>query len=100
MSDAALFVLVFGGLFILRGIAATIVFLWILPDGIQCPQCDADTTRVEPGRVMKLLPRFRSSWCLTCGWHGVHRITPVVGVRTAPASSAQRDVGAAGPHRL
>ena len=78
MSDAALFVLVFGGLFVLRGIAATIVFLWILPEGIRCPQCDAETMRVEPGRVMKLLPSFRSSWCLVCGWHGVHRIVPPV----------------------
>ncbi len=76
MSDAALFVLVFGGLFVLRGIAATIVFLWILPDGIRCPQCDAETMRVEPSRIMRLLPSFRSSWCLVCGWHGVHRIVP------------------------
>jgi hypothetical protein len=52
MSDAALFVLVFGGLFILRGIAATIVFLWILPDGIRCPQCDAETMRVESGGAL------------------------------------------------
>lgn len=74
MSDAALFVLVFGGLFVLRGVAATVVFLWILPDGIRCPQCDAETMRVEPSRLMRLLPRFRSSWCLVCGWHGVHRI--------------------------
>ena len=78
MSDAALFVLVFGGLFILRGIAATIVFLWILPDGIRCPQCDEETTRVEPGVVMRWLPGFRSSWCLRCGWHGVHRIERAV----------------------
>jgi hypothetical protein len=86
MSDAALFVLVFGGLFVLRGIAATVVFLWILPDGIRCPQCDADTMRVEPGRIMRLLPGFRSSWCLVCGWHGVHRIVPpAVGARSAAA---------------
>jgi hypothetical protein len=76
MSDAAWFVLVFGGLFVLRGIAATIVFLWILPDGVRCPQCDAETLRVEPGRVMRLLKGFRPSWCIRCGWHGVHRIAP------------------------
>lgn len=74
MSDAALFVLVFGGLFVLRGIAATVVFMWILPDGIRCPSCDAETLRVQPRHVMKLLTRFRSSWCVACGWHGVHRI--------------------------
>lgn len=76
MSDAALFVLVFGGLFVLRGIAATIVFMWILPDGVRCPQCDAETLRMEPGRVMRLFRRYRASWCLVCGWRGVHRITP------------------------
>jgi hypothetical protein len=74
VSDAALFVLIFGGLFVLRGVAATIVFLWILPDGIRCPQCDAETLRVEPRWVLKLFRRLRSSWCVACGWHGVHRI--------------------------
>ncbi len=105
MSDAALFVLVFGGLFVLRFIAATVVFLWILPDGIRCPQCDAETTRVQPGRVMRLLPGFRSSWCLVCGWHGVLRIDPGTSAsspprakpRTPPASATHRDRSAGRP---
>ena len=75
MSDAAVFVLVFGGLFVLRCIAATIGFPWILPDGVRCPQCDAETLRVQPGRVMRLFRGFRPSWCIACGWHGVHRVT-------------------------
>jgi len=75
MSDAALFVLVFGGLFVLRGIAATVVFLWILPDGIRCPQCDAETVAMEPGLALRYLRGFRSSWCMICRWHGVHRVT-------------------------
>lgn len=87
MSDAAVFVLVFGGLFILRGIAATVVFLWILPDGVRCPQCDAETVRMEPGAVLRLLRGFRSSWCLACGWHGVHRITPPVPARSASSGT-------------
>ena len=62
MSDAALFVLVFGGLFVLRGIAATMVFMWILPDGVRCPQCDAETLRVEPGHLLRLFRRYRASW--------------------------------------
>jgi hypothetical protein len=82
MSDAAWFVLVFGGLFVLRGIAATVVFLWILPDGVRCPQCDAETVRVEPGRLLRLLRKFRRGWCLRCGWHGVHRVTPPTSVRS------------------
>lgn len=76
MSDAALFVVLFGGLFILRFIAATVVFLWILPDGIRCPNCDAETLRVESRGVLKVMPWFRSSWCYECDWHGMHRVTP------------------------
>ncbi|MDZ7631834.1 MAG: hypothetical protein U5K74_10940 [Gemmatimonadaceae bacterium] len=92
MSDAVLFVVVFGGLFVLRGIAATVVFLWILPDGIRCPQCDAETLRVEPGRVLRLLRSFRASWCLVCGWRGVHRIAP-----PAPVRKTARSAGVHGP---
>ncbi len=90
MSDAVLFVLVFGGLFVLRGVAATAVFLWILPDGIRCPQCDAETLRMEPGRVLRLLRRFRASWCLVCGWRGVHRITPPPRGRATRAGDASK----------
>lgn len=88
MSDAALFVLVFGGLFVLRGIAATVVFLWILPDGVRCPQCDAETTRVESRGVLRWLRQFRSSWCLVCGWHGVHRITTPDARAASPSARA------------
>jgi hypothetical protein len=97
MSDAALFVLVFGGLFVLRGIAATVVFLWILPGGIRCPQCDAETMRVEPGRVIRLLRGFRSSWCLVCGWHGVHRIEAAAPGR--PAGAADKPTASVAPRR-
>jgi len=92
MSDAAWFVLVFGGLFVLRGIAATIVFLWILPDGVRCPQCDAETLRVESGRILRLMKSFRPSWCIRCGWHGVHRISPPAPTRprtTFPVSMSR-----------
>lgn len=77
MSDAALFILLFGGLFVLRFIAATVVFLWILPDGVRCPNCDAETLRVESRGVLKVMPWFRSSWCYECEWHGLHRIRRV-----------------------
>jgi len=90
VSDAALFVVVFGGLFLLRGVAATVVFLWILPDGVRCPQCDAETVPMKPGVVLRLLRRFRSSWCMACGWHGVHRITPPA--RGRPAASLPESV--------
>jgi hypothetical protein len=97
MSDAVLFVLVFGGLFVLRGVAATVVFLWILPDGIRCPQCDAETLRMEPGRVLRLLRRFRASWCLVCGWRGVHRIVPAQASSTRARQEAKGSESAAHP---
>ena len=78
MSDAALFILLFGGLFVLRFIAATVVFLWILPDGVRCPNCDAETLRVESRGVLKIMPWFRSSWCYECEWHGMHRIRKTI----------------------
>lgn len=74
MSDAALFIALFGGLFVVRVIAATVVFLWILPDGDRCPNCDAETLRVESRGLLKVMPWFRSSWCYECDWHGLHRV--------------------------
>ena len=77
MSDAALFVVVFGGLFVLRIIAATIVFYFILPVGDRCPNCDAVTLRVQSKGMNRLMPWFRTSWCIACGWDGVLRHGPV-----------------------
>lgn len=97
MSDAAIFVLVFGGLFVLRIVAATLFFLWILPEGDRCVNCDAPTLRVQRAVWHRLFPRFRPSWCLECGWHGLLRSgptspppvvgppTPVRGGRSAPS---------------
>lgn len=84
MSDAAIFVLVFGGLFVLRIVAATIIFFYILPRGDRCPNCDAATARVEGGLVTRLLPWLRNSWCLHCGWEGMLRRGPVT---AEPAAS-------------
>ena len=76
MSDAAIFIVVFGGFFILRIVAATVVFLWILPDGDRCPNCDAVTIRVQSAGWNRLLPWFRTSWCYECGWDGLLRESP------------------------
>jgi len=77
MSDTAIFVLVFGGMFVLRFIAATLVFWWILPEGDRCPNCDAVTLRVQATGVERLVPRMRSSWCHECGWEGMLRPGPL-----------------------
>lgn len=76
MSDAAMFITLFGGLFVLRFIAATVVFLCILPDGDRCLNCDAETLRMKSRGILAVMPWFRSSWCYECNWHGLHRVTP------------------------
>jgi len=73
MSDTVLFVLIFGGLFVLRIIAATVVFLLLLPRDGHCPNCDERTARVASVLWDRMLPWFRKSWCLRCGWEGLLR---------------------------
>jgi hypothetical protein len=79
MSDATIFVLVFGGLVVLRIVVATVFFYFILPVGDRCINCDAPTLRVQPARWHRLVPWLRPSWCYECGWKGMLRsgdITP------------------------
>lgn len=73
MSDSVLFVLIFGGLFVLRIVAATIVFMLIIPAGDRCPNCDAATVRVQSRGWNLLMPWFRTSWCYECSWEGLLR---------------------------
>ncbi len=86
MSDAVIFVLVFGGLFILRIIAATVVFLWILPKGDRCPNCNAVTIWVQSKWWNRCMPWFRTSWCIVCGWRGMLRHGPLT---PQPTESSQ-----------
>ncbi len=76
MSDAALFTLIFGGLLVLRIVAATVIFLLILPRGDRCPLCDAVTIRVRSPWFGSSLFRLAKRWCLTCGWDGYMRLAP------------------------
>lgn len=84
MSDAVIFTLVFGGFFILRGIAATVFFYFILPDGDRCLNCDAPTLRVQSRGWNLLVPQLRTSWCYECGWHGMLRHGTLTPVSTTP----------------
>jgi hypothetical protein len=80
MSDAAIFVLVFGGLFVLRIVLATVIFFFILPEGDRCPHCDAPTLRVQRVFWHRFTPWFRPSWCYECHWRGMLRtgeLTPI-----------------------
>jgi hypothetical protein len=88
MSDSAIFVLVFGGIFVLRIVVATFFFFCILPQGDRCLHCDAPTLRVQPAFWHRCFPWFRPSWCMECGWKGMLRtgpLTPSVGPQTLPA---------------
>jgi hypothetical protein len=84
MSEAAWFIAVFGGLFVLRVVAATIVFAVLLPRGDRCPNCDAVTDRVESAFADRFLPWLHKRWCLSCGWQGMLRRGPL---RTRPGRS-------------
>lgn len=89
MTYAVLFVLVFVGLFVLRIILATIFFFMILPADDHCLNCDAPTLRIE-SKFDRVLPWFRRSWCLRCGWHGVLRRGTVTAQATHSESLTRR----------
>ena len=80
MADAIMFTLVFIGFFVIRGVAATILFYFMLPESDRCPNCDAVTLRIESRGWNYLLPGIRSSWCYECTWHGMLRLAPVTPV--------------------
>lgn len=88
MTEGVLFAIVFVGFFVLRGVAATIAFYFILPDGVRCPICDAETLHVHARWWQRTTPGLRPSWCHECGWHGMLRrprrlpVVPPVGQAT------------------
>ena len=90
MLEAVVALVVLGGFFILRAIAATWVFFYLLPDGDRCPNCDAVTIRVESKGWNTIFPWFRTSWCLDCGWHGLLRAGPMTPTKTRDESLAER----------
>jgi hypothetical protein len=87
MSPVA-FAVVLVAFFVLRIVLATIVFLFILPDGDRCPICDEVTLRVQSRGWNTLMPWFRTSWCMRCNWEGLHRHGPVTPAGAAPVSRA------------
>lgn len=93
MSDAVIFAVIFVGFFVLRFIAATVVFLFILPEGDRCPNCDAVTLHVKSRGWNLCMRWFRTSWCYECGWHGLLRrgpLTPPAPVTTEPKQSSKK----------
>ena len=85
MWNAILCILIIGGFFILRAVLATVFFFYLLPKGDRCPNCDAVTLRVQSRGWNLFFPKFRTSWCYECGWHGLLRHGPL----SAPPATAE-----------
>jgi hypothetical protein len=83
MLDAVLAILIIGGFFVLRAILATVFFYFLIPEGDRCPNCDAVTLRVQSRFVNFFIPRFRTSWCYECNWHGLLRKGPLTPTATS-----------------
>jgi hypothetical protein len=90
MLEAIVALGVLGGFFILRAIAATWVFFYLLPEGDRCTNCDAVTIRVESKGWNAMFPMFRTSWCLECGWHGLLRNGPLSPSKATDESLVRR----------
>lgn len=73
MQHGLIFAAVFVGFFVLRLVAATVFFLFFLDDQGRCPNCDAETLRVESRLLERATPFLRASWCPVCGWEGTLR---------------------------
>ena len=73
MTDVVIFGIIFVAFFVLRAIAATVFFFYMMPESDHCPMCDSATLRVESPGWNRLLPWFRTSWCYECGWEGLLR---------------------------
>ena len=86
MTSVVIFGVVFVGFFVVRAIAATITFYFLLPEGGRCPMCDEVTLRMASPWWNRLMPWFRTSWCYRCGWEGLLR--PDVAPPTSTPSQA------------
>lgn len=89
MSDVMIFAVIFIAFFILRAIAATVFFYFLLPETNRCPLCDQPTIRVSEPAWNRLLPWFRTSWCYECGWEGLLRTGVVEDPVNSPSHSGQ-----------
>jgi hypothetical protein len=88
MSEDAIVFWFFAVLFVLRAVAATFVYAWLLSDAPECPSCGATTLHVERRLVQRLFPRLRPSWCPACGWEGLLHPPPAA---QPPRDSAKTD---------
>jgi len=77
-TDAWIFIGVFAFIRVAFIWIATKAFLMMIPDGDRCVMCDGETLAIQRDGWWRILgPRFRRSWCITCGWEGVLRRSAV-----------------------
>lgn len=86
MSENAIFFWFFVVLFVLRAIAATFVYAWLLSDAPECPSCGSETLHVQPRPFQRLFPKLRPSWCAVCGWEGMLHPIPAAAAQVPRAS--------------
>jgi hypothetical protein len=97
-TDAALFIAVFVAIRITVIYIATKAFVMMIPDGDQCLMCDGETLAIQRDGWWRVLgPRFRRSWCLSCGWEGLLRRSIVPSV-FAPTYDPARSVAKSASH--
>jgi hypothetical protein len=71
MGESAVIFWFFAVLFVLRAVAATFVYAWLLSDAPECPSCGGETLHVQRRGAQWLFPRLWPSWCPDCGWEGL-----------------------------
>lgn len=86
MGTSAIFFWFFAVLFVLRAVAATFVYAWLLSDAPDCPSCGGETLHVERRGVQRLFPKLRPSWCPVCNWEGLLHHAP----QRSPAPRVER----------
>jgi hypothetical protein len=86
------FAVVLVAFFVLRLVAATIAFFFILPSGDRCPVCDEVTLRIQSKGWNTLVPWCRTSWCMRCDWEGLHRRGPITASDTHAITQPRQPV--------
>ena len=75
-TDAWIFIAVISAIQLAMFVLLTKIYFAMLPEGDVCPMCDCDTLSVERKGWRRVFGvRFRHSWCIACGWEGLHRRT-------------------------
>ena len=87
MSEVVVFAAVLVCLVVGKVVVAAMILSRTLPGGDRCPNCDAESLRIQSAGLNRLLPWFRSSWCYECGWEGMLRNTRSVPQMSRAASS-------------